>query len=429
MTVALLPPNTPVVPRQMVATVKIIPFAAPRTALETVLARQAAHGPLVRVARFAPMRAVLVQTRLPGTRPSVLAHTVDVTRARLAGVGGELISDSVVEHDAVRVADALTTGIARGADLLLILGASAVVDRRDVIPSAIGAAGGVVEHFGMPVDPGNLLLLGKLGGKPVIGLPGCARSPRLNGFDWVLQRVAAGVPIGRAEIMRMGAGGLLAEIPSRPLPRRTASPAPPALRQARIASLILAAGRPRIPARANDRRRQADAVPRVVRAVETATRSQGIATIVVVGHDADRIGQALTGSEARIVHNPDFEHGLSSSLRVGLSALPAEIDGVLVQLGDMPRVTTAHLDRLIAAFDPAEGRAICIPTHRARRGNPVLWATRFVPEMLALTGDQGARGLLGLHADQICEVEMDDDGILLDGDTSANPLDGGEPSA
>ncbi len=101
-----------------------------------------------------------------------------------------------------------------------MFGASAITDRRDVIPAAIEAAGGRVEHFGMPVDPGNLLLIGELGGKPAIGAPGCARSPKENGFDWVLGRVLAGVEVTRADIQGMGVGGLLMEIESRPQPRQ-----------------------------------------------------------------------------------------------------------------------------------------------------------------------------------------------------------------
>ena len=103
--------------------------------------------------------------------------------------------------------------------MLIVFGASAIADRRDVIPAAIEAAGGTVDHFGMPVDPGNLLLLGSLGGVPVIGAPGCARSPRENGFDWVLQRLLADIPVTSADIRRLGAGGLLMEIVSRPQPR------------------------------------------------------------------------------------------------------------------------------------------------------------------------------------------------------------------
>jgi molybdenum cofactor cytidylyltransferase len=371
----------------------------------------------LRVAPFQPVRAALIQTRLPGTKPSVLAKTVEATRARLVALGGSLAADEIVAHENGAVAAALARAAAGGAELLLVLGASAVVDRRDVIPSAIVDAGGAVHHFGMPVDPGNLLLFGTLAGRPVIGLPGCARSPKLNGFDWVLQRVAAGLPVGRAEIMRMGAGGLLSEIPTRPLPRQSASPAPQPPRQPRIAAIVLAAGRSSRMAPANKLLVEVDGVAMARRAVDAALASQAVATVVVLGNDAARVRRVLDGCQATIVDNPDFAAGLSSSLRAGVAALPADLDGVLVLLGDMPRVTPAHLDRLIAAFAPAEGRAICIPTHRAKRGNPILWDARFLPEMRALDGDQGARGLIGRHADQVCEVEMPDDGVLLDVDT------------
>jgi molybdenum cofactor cytidylyltransferase len=416
-TVALLPPYAPIAPRQMAATVKIIPFAAPRGALDAVLDRVATAAPFLRVAPFQPVRAALIQTRLPGTKPSVLAKTVEATRARLVALGGSLAADEIVAHENGAVAAALARAAAGGAELLLVLGASAVVDRRDVIPSAIVDAGGAVHHFGMPVDPGNLLLFGTLAGRPVIGLPGCARSPKLNGFDWVLQRVAAGLPVGRAEIMRMGAGGLLSEIPTRPLPRQSASPAPQPPRQPRIAAIVLAAGRSSRMAPANKLLVEVDGVAMARRAVDAALASQAVATVVVLGNDAARVRRVLDGCQATIVDNPDFAAGLSSSLRAGVAALPADLDGVLVLLGDMPRVTPAHLDRLIAAFAPAEGRAICIPTHRAKRGNPILWDARFLPEMRALDGDQGARGLIGRHADQVCEVEMPDDGVLLDVDT------------
>src|SRR5262249_8088471 len=129
-----------------------------------------------------------------------------------------------------------------GIDILLIHGASAILDRRDVIPAAIIAAGGRIDHFGVPVDPGNLLLLRHLGGRAGVGVPGWARSPKVNGFDWVLERLVAGLAVGPAEIMRMGSGGLLAEITSRPLPRAEARPKSAKLQGPRIGAVLLAAG-------------------------------------------------------------------------------------------------------------------------------------------------------------------------------------------
>ena len=413
-TVATVAPYAVVEPRQMVATVKIIPFAAPALAVErcATLAAGAAH-----IAPFARKAVGLIQTRLASVKPSVLAKTVSATRARLAALGSELVADAVCEHDAAAIAKEIAALRGR-CDMVLVLGASAIVDRRDAIPAAVEQSGGEVIHFGMPVDPGNLLLLARIGPMPVLGLPGCARSPKLNGFDWVLQRLLADLTVSREDIMRMGVGGLLTEIATRPLPRRTAAPEPTAVPRApKIAAIVLAAGRSSRMAPANKLLTEVDGQAMVARAVDAALASQAGAVTVVTGHDGSRVRQALAGRDVKIVENADYADGLSASVRAGLVALPADLDGAVFLLGDMPRVTSAHIDRLIAAFNPDEGRAICVPTWRAKRGNPVLWSSRFFAEMRALEGDTGARGLLRAHADQVCEVEMSDDGVLLDVDT------------
>jgi molybdenum cofactor cytidylyltransferase len=117
------------------------------------------------------------------------------------------------------------------------------------------------------------------------------------------------------------------------------------------------------------------------------------------------------------VRNPDFAAGLSTSLKCGLAALGDEIEGALICLADMPLIAGRDLDRLIAAFNPVEGRAIVVPTRRGRRGNPVLWARRFFPEMMALSGDAGARRLIDEYAELVAEIEMDSDAVLVDIDT------------
>ena len=147
------------------------------------------------------------------------------------------------------------------------------------------------------------------------------------------------------------------------------------------------------------------------------TRGKAATVVVVTGHEAAKVRAALAESGAEFVDSPDYADGLSASLRAGLAALPDDIDGAVVCLGDMPRVTGALIDTLIDAFDPAVGAAICLPTHRGKRGNPVLWARRFFAEMAAVAGDTGARHLIGEHADQVYEVPCDDDAVLVDVDT------------
>ncbi len=423
-TVATLAPFGVVAPKQMVATIKIIPFATPRAALDRVLAL--AGEALVSVAPFRPLKTGLVQTTLAGTRAKVLDKATETTRARLEGLGGTLAAERRVAHDEAAIAGALAELRALGCDLFLVVGASAIVDRRDTIPAGIERAGGRVIHFGMPVDPGNLLLTAELDGKPVIGLPGCAKSPKFNGFDMVLQRLAAGLTVGRAEIMRMGAGGLLAETTMRGVPRAgdMAESTPPSAPQ--IAALVLAAGRSSRMGGPNKLLADIDGHPMVTHAVRALLASQATSVAVVLGHMAADVRKAIesigpAAATVRFVDNPAFAGGLSTSLKAGVASLPNAIDGALVCLGDMPAVDANQIDTLIAAFNPLEGRAICVPTVAGKRGNPVLWARRFFPEMAAISGDTGARHLVGEHADVVCEVEMSGEGVrdavLVDLDT------------
>lgn len=420
-TIGTLPPFAVVEPRQMVATVKIIPFGAAEEAVKNCVQAAITEGPLLRVAPFRALSAGLVQTRLPGLKESILDKTRQVTEGRLAALGCRLVLEERCAHTVTDLAQ-LIRGIVGKVDILLIHGASAIVDRRDVIPAAVAAAGGRIDHFGMPVDPGNLLLLGQVEERVVLGLPGCARSPKVNGFDWVLERLVAGLPVGPGEIMRMGSGGLLAEIPSRPLPRAEARPTPEPKREAkppgaRIGALLLAAGRSRRMGGPNKLLAEVDGTPMVAHVARRLLASRARPIVAVLGNQADEVEAALGKLPVEKIRNPEFAGGLSTSLKRGIAALPPDLDGALICLGDMPLVTGRHLDRLIAAFNPLEGRAIIVPTRRGKRGNPVLWSKRFFPEMAELAGDVGAKHLIGEHAELVSEIEMDDDAILVDIDT------------
>jgi molybdenum cofactor cytidylyltransferase len=412
-TLATLTDYAAVEPDQMAATVKIIPFAVKRAQLDRCVAI-AGQAPVLSFHPFRPRKVALIQTELAALKPSLLEKTAAVTNRRLAAMGSGDASDLRAPHEAGALGKAIKHALSDGAGIVLVMGGSAIIDRRDVIPAAIEQSGGTVLQFGMPVDPGNLILLGEIGGKPIVGLPGCARTPKLNGFDWVLQRLMADIPVTARDLRRMGAGGLLNEISARPQPRES-RPRPEA-RRPRVAGIIMAAGRSSRMG-TNKLLRDDNGKPIVARVAEQALAADLAELIVVTGHQEAEVRAALAGQNVRFIPCPDYADGMSASLRCGLKALGADVDAALVLLGDMPRVGTGLLRRMIAAFNPTEGRAIIVPSFQSKRGNPVLWDRRFFAEMTALAGDVGARHLIGEHAELVTEIESEDAGIFLDVDT------------
>ena len=156
--------------------------------------------------------------------------------------------------------------------------------------------------------------------------------------------------------------------------------------------------------------------PLVRSVVDAALKSSAHPVIVVTGHESAKVEMALRGLDVQIVHNPDYAKGLSTSLKAGIRAVPADCDGALVLLGDMPEIAPALIDRMIAAFSPPDGRSICVAMHDHMRGNPVLWAKAFFSEIEMLSGDAGAKSLLAAHEDAVCEIEAGQS-VLRDIDT------------
>ena len=210
-TIAALPPYTVVETGQAVATIKIIPYGVDEQIVRRIEQMHPGLPPLFRVNLFSRFDIGFIQTFYPGMKQSILDKTRKILDDRLQRLGGsKVIIEERCEHHEDTVTKAFGKLLDAGCRMILIAGASATADRRDVIPLAIEAAGGGITHLGMPVEPGNLLALGEFsGGFPVIIMPGCARSPAVNGFDWVLERLLAGIPVTREDIMLMGAGGYI----------------------------------------------------------------------------------------------------------------------------------------------------------------------------------------------------------------------------
>ena len=415
-TIASLEAFTVVSKKQMIATVKSITFSIEDEKLQQCIKFAEQRKPIFEVLPFTRKTVGFIQTRLAGTKESVLDKTSKVLNERLVLLQSEIINEIRCDHNEVEVSAAVSQLLKQNVGMIIIAGASAIVDRKDVIPAAVEKAGGSINHFGMPVDPGNLLLLAEHEDISIIGMPGCARSPKENGFDMVLQRLMADIPINAKDIMRMGVGGLLKETPTRIQPRESRKPTKTS-EKPNVAALILAAGQSNRMGKQNKLLVAIDGKPMLEHVLATLQEIELRNITVVTGHEAEMVKTTLNNYQVGFTHNPDYAKGISSSLVSGLESLDENVSAVLVCLGDMPLIKAKDIRELLHAFDPIEGREICVPVYKGKRGNPVLWSRRFFDEMKESVGDTGAKRLLSEYEELVCEVPVTDSGVLMDFDT------------
>ena len=221
-TIATLPANTAVSDGKAAATIKILPYALSGATVERAVGI-ATNGPLLSVDAFPDSSVALILSGSPAARERIVRSFADALRPRLEALGATLDAvDFVPLEEAggeTELAAAIEERAAGGADMIILAGETAIMDRHDMAPRAVERAGGEVVCFGAPVDPGNLLMMAYHGRTPVVGAPGCARSPKDNIVDLVLPRLLVGDRLGRADIIAFGHGGLLEDVPERPSPR------------------------------------------------------------------------------------------------------------------------------------------------------------------------------------------------------------------
>ena len=248
----------------------------------------------------------------------------------------------------------------------------------------------------------------------MLGAPGCARSPKENGFDWVLMRLLAGLEVPREAITGMGVGGLLMEIVTRPQPRTE----PPVVAPRRIAAIVLAAGRSTRMGGPNKLLAEIAQRPLVRIAAEEALASRAKPVIVVTGHQRDQVEKVLAGLPVRARPQSGFR-ARGSAPRSRPASPPCRRTPMARSSASATcrRSMPALIDRLIAAFDPDRGALVVVPTFEGKRGNPVLWSRRFFPDLMAIEGDVGARHLIGRYGEAVVEVPVDGKAALVDIDT------------
>jgi molybdenum cofactor cytidylyltransferase len=352
----------------------------------------------------------------------VYAATEAVTETRLHQLGCKLISRQRCAHNSVDVAAEIQAARKAGAELILLCGCSAIADRQDILPMAIENAGGQIDQLGLAVDPGNMLLIGHIDSLPVIGMPGCARSPKLNGFDWVLHLLLSDIELSRDELADMAAGGLLMEIASRPLPRDLA--VKPASPKAQMSAVVLAAGQSRRMGKINKLTAVVAGKPVIRHVVDTVLEAGLKDIVVVLGYDEQAVSACLEGLPVRFVKNEAFRSGQASSVSAGIAALDNNVSDVMVVLGDMPLLSAALLNNLHhhhmrnPQHEQMISLPVCLKDRERQVGHPVIWGRQFFPDLQALTGDQGGRQIWSDHPAIINQMDVEDATLFLDTDTA-----------
>ena len=350
-------------------------------------------------------------------KKSMFKATSTVTRNRLEALDCSLNEEKLLCHNYEVLCSEIRSSIGSGIDILLISGASAITDRSDYIPKAILSEGGEIIQYGLAVDPGNLLLVGKIGKTTIIGMPGCARSPKLNGFDWVLQLLMANIPVVKEELAEMGAGGFLMEIASRPLPRALAKSVNK--RQKKTMGVILAAGNSTRMGKDNKLLKSVDGTPLIRNIVIEMLKSDLDSCSIVLGYQSDQVADVIKDPKINLILNPLWKEGQASSLKAALNSLTSSFSDLLIMLGDLPGIKSGHVNRIIDEHLSSENRRskITIPSFKGEKGNPVIWGRSFFHDLSKLEGDVGGRVLFSQHPAAINLIEMDDPSVVTDADT------------
>lgn len=405
-TLSVINENQWVLAGRMVATAKIIPYAVG----EQELSAATLNIDRLSVTKPNSKSVVLIQSSLSTVKQSTLDKTVSTTTRRLRARSCDLIKEIRCEHNIGSVSQALGEALDLSPDLILLVGASAISDRQDVLPATISRCDGEVRRVGIPVDPGNLLMLASVGSTPVVGMPGCSRSVKYNGLDLLLDRLICDFPITDAWLNSLSIGGLLGEMHDRPQPRVVAE------KSDNIAALVLAAGSSKRAGEINKLLYLYQGKAMVAGVVESVLASAAATCLLVTGYQRQLVEFAVEQYDIEVCHSVVHESGMAHSLATGISQLQS-YDAVLVCLADMPHVSSEVIDQILAAADSAKNK-IVVPVYKQQRGNPVLIGRTFYDSLLQHEGDSGARYLIQQYPDRVLEVEVSSDCILQDYDTA-----------
>ncbi len=208
-TLATIPPYAPVAPKKMVATLKTIGLALPETTLREAENIIRENGAVFSLTAVKNQKVAIILTGSENGRARVREIFAPPIRARVEELGAQVTTEQFVAEQEEAIANAIKSALDIGAQMIILAGETSIMDAQDITPRGIERAGGTIELYGAPVEPGNLLLLAYRGAVPVMGAPGCVKSRETNVVDLILPRLLVGEHVSRADVIDLAAGGLL----------------------------------------------------------------------------------------------------------------------------------------------------------------------------------------------------------------------------
>ncbi|MFT6497506.1 MAG: molybdenum cofactor cytidylyltransferase [Alphaproteobacteria bacterium] len=397
----------------LVLSVKIITYSISNLLLNQVLDLIKKNW-VIFLKPFHPLSLAVIYTKSKNQKESLINNAKKTLSKRIEEFNSTISEIHECSHEYNEIKNAIDTVKKANIDLIVIFSASSVSDRRDIVPQAIESMHGKIIHFGMPVDPGNLTLFAQLDHVKIIAVAGSARSESLNGFDWFLNRLHAGIDINHKEINKLGVGGLLHDL--RSYSRRKKFEKTTNSRKKNVVAIILAAGQSTRMGDQNKLLLKINENSMIKDYINKLNQCNLANIIVVTGHESSIIKEDLSDTGVLFAHNKEHKVGISSSIKAGVSKLESHVDAVLICLPDMPFVSAHEINQLIDNYSTDKGQLICVPTSFGQRGNPVLWDKRFFNELMQLEGDIGAKNLIDKYKEYLIEVSSGES-VITDIDT------------
>ena len=399
-----------------ILSVKIISYAINKADLEKII-NFLNTNKIIQLKPFKSLKFGVIYTESVNEKKNIIEKTKKSIKSRVSDYNSTIMDEIIVKHDIEAIKLALEKQLTMDIDCLLFFLSSSVADVSDILPSIISEFGGKITSYGMPLDPGNLTLSGYINNHKILVAAGSARSDALNGLDWHLNSLHAGIEIDQDIIDSLGVGGLLKDIDFAVRRKRISKNIN--TKKANIAAIVLSAGESKRMGEDNKLLLKVNGKTIIANYIENISKSNVSEILVVTGHQSDLIQGELEKYDVNFIYNPDYKDGMSTSLRAGINALSTNIDAAMICLPDMPLIGIYEINKLIDYYNPKIGNEICIATSNEQRGNPVLWDKKYFNELSDIKGDKGGRHLLSQYEEKSVEVNLGE-AVSFDVDTKSS---------